>query len=312
MSFFKRMFGAERSRTPAPSITTSPSHGHENAIDLPQLGDSSSFPATVTLPSASVSGPGLVDERTDESVVGLVWLSPGTFLMGSPSGEWERRAVEEGPQTQVTLSKGYWLGKFPIKQSEWECVMGTNPSAFKKAGGPSAPVEDVSWDDAMAFCQKLNERESRAGRLPEGYTYKLPTEAQWEYACRAGSTGAYAGLDPNINGPESVIRNYVNGLAWYDLNSQGHTQPVGQKLPNAWGLFDMHGNVWEWCLDWHGAYPGGAVSDHIGLSPGRHRILRGGSWENGLWQSRSAHRTSKAPGERDMTIGFRVALSSFI
>jgi formylglycine-generating enzyme required for sulfatase activity len=165
-------------------------------------------------------------------------------------------------------------------------------------------VENVSWEDAMAFCQKLNERLGSVGRLPPGYSFTLPTEAQWEYACRAGAGGMFAGD--------------LNAMAWYAKNSAdatvrgklGMVHPVGQKAANAWGLHDMHGNVWEWCLDWYGAYPGGAAIDPTGPLTGPDRILRGGAWNMDAAHCRSAFRYWFSPTDRTMngTIGFRLAL----
>ena len=172
----------------------------------------------------------------------MVYIRPGTFMMGSPNSE-EGRFDDEGPQTQVTLSQGFWLGKSEVTQGQWDALVGSDFSSFK---GADRPVEQVSWDDATQFCRKLTERERAAGRLQDGYEYTLPTEAQWEYACREGMTGGDAGLGD------------LDKVGWYDKNSGNATHPVAQKHANVWGLFDMHGNVWEWCRDWYGGYPGGA------------------------------------------------------
>jgi formylglycine-generating enzyme required for sulfatase activity len=221
----------------------------------------------------------------------LIWIEPGTFTMGSPPDEPGRNKAE-GPQMSVTLTNGFWLGKTEVTQRQYEGATGTNPSRFK-AAGPDAPVEEVSWIDAMAFCRKLTERERTAGRLPAGYVYTLPTEAQWEYACRAGTTGAYAG------NPEA--------MAWHKNNSGDTTHPVALKEPNAWGLHDMYGNVLEWCLDWYGNYPRGAQRDPAGPDSGYFRMARGGSWRVELF--RSAERGGGSAGRRDYTLGFRLALS---
>jgi formylglycine-generating enzyme required for sulfatase activity len=158
----------------------------------------------------------------------LMPIPTGTFTMGSIDGD-----VDERPVTRVTISAGFWMGKTEVTQGQWRSIMGNNPSAFK--GDDQRPVECVSYADAQAFCRKLTERERAAGRLPDGYVYALPTEAQWEYSCRAGTTGQYAGD--------------LDMIAWYRANSGGQTHPVAQKQANAWGLHDMQGNVWEWCAD---------------------------------------------------------------
>jgi formylglycine-generating enzyme required for sulfatase activity len=148
----------------------------------------------------------------------------------------------------------------------------------------------------MAFCKKLTEREKAAGRLPTGYTYTLPTEAQWEYACRAGTTGDFAG--------------YQDVMAWYSSNSGGTTHSVGTKQPNAWGLYDMHGNVEEWCLDWYAKYSSDAVTDPVGPASGSSRVIRGGSWGLDAASCRSAIRYDYEPGNRVSDVGFRLALSA--
>jgi formylglycine-generating enzyme required for sulfatase activity len=181
-----------------------------------------------------------------------------------------------------------------VTQAQWEAVIRNNPSGFK---GADLPVEQVSWDDAMAFCRRLTERERAAGRLPDGYVYTLPTEAQWEYACRAGTTGPYAG-DGNLD-----------DMGWYSQNSGNTTHPVGQKRPNAWGLYDMHGNVWEWCRDWYGNYPGGLVRDPTGPASGSYRVNRGGCWNYPATECHSASRYFLGPGDRLYFFGFRLALS---
>jgi formylglycine-generating enzyme required for sulfatase activity len=221
----------------------------------------------------------------------LVWIEPGNFAMGSRNGD-----NDEQPVTQVRISRGFWLGKTEVTQAQWRRIMGTNPSRFS---GDDLPVENVSWVDAMEFCRKLTERERAAGRLPEGYEYTLPTEAQWEYACRAGTTGDFAGT--------------LDKMAWYYRNSEyiglEHTHPVGQKTANAWDLCDMHGNVWEWCLDWNPRYSGGQATDPTGASRGDAHVIRGGSWKKDASGCRSARRGWVVPGKRDNDLGFRLALS---
>jgi formylglycine-generating enzyme required for sulfatase activity len=224
----------------------------------------------------------------------LIWVAPGTFMMGSANDEPDRNKAE-GPRTQVTLTKGYWLGRTEVTQAQYEAINGVNPSTFKTVGA-QAPVERVSWLDAMAFCRQLTERERAAKRLPDGYAYTLPTEAQWEYACRAGTTDAYSG-EPN-------------GMAWCNGNSGDTTHPVGLKQPNAWGFHDMLGNVLEWCHDWYGPYSGGAAADPAGPGRGHYRTARGGSWRTDAPLGRSAARSGGSAGRLDYTIGFRVALTA--
>ena len=210
--------------------------------------------------------------------------------MGSPSGELGRQSNET--QHSVTISKGFWLGKYEVTQAQYEAVMGGNPAK-------NYPVYYVTWYDATNFCAKLTASEKAAGRLPSGYVYTLPTEAQWEYACRAGTTGDY-----NVNGAA------LSDLGWYFDNSDSKTHPVGQKKPNAWGLYDMHGNVWEWCLDWYGSYPSSAVTDPKGPSTGSGRVVRGGGWETPADYCRSAYRGYYPDSYGGYgSGGFRVALA---
>ncbi|MDG1890324.1 MAG: formylglycine-generating enzyme family protein, partial [Verrucomicrobiota bacterium] len=224
-------------------------------------------------------------------------IPAGTFVMGSPNEETDLYGPE-GPQTELTISKPFWLGQTEVTQGQWQAVMGNTPSDFK---GNDLPVERVTWFDAMAFCEKLNEM--KGDTLPAGYHYTLPTEAQWEYACRAGTTTRfYHGDDP----AHGQLQNY----AWYAGNSSSKTHPAGQKLPNEWGLHDMHGNVWEWCLDWYGNYTGGSVSDPEGPLSGSFRIIRGGSWNDFARDCRSGSRIGVRPDYSNDLLGFRVALSS--
>jgi formylglycine-generating enzyme required for sulfatase activity len=221
----------------------------------------------------------------------LVALPAGSFQQGSPATE-RGRDSGEGPQMQTTLSKPFWLGATEVTQKQWQAVMSDNPSQFKD---DQNPVEKMSWQEAAEFCQKLTERERAAGRLPDGYVYALPTEAQWEFACRAGTTAEYAGT--------------LADMAWYFKNTEGlTTKPVKQKEPNAWGLYDMHGNVWEWCADWYGKYSGGKVTDPKGPAEGSIRVARGGGWGDNATDSRSAFRVAFKPGQRGNSIGLRVAL----
>jgi len=244
----------------------------------------------------------------------LVYIAPGDFLMGTPEQsmvvKWFYLAREkltkqpnlgpgrdnERPVTWVTLTQPFWIGRTAVTQGQFQAVIGTNPSNFTPAGW-DAPVENVSWDDAMAFCQTLTEREKAAGRLPTGYAVMLPTEAQREYACRAGTEGPFAGD--------------LDAMAWYGPNSGDTMHPVGTKQPNGWGLYDMNGNVLEWCQDWYaGKLLGGEVINPTGPPSGSNRVLRGGGWYFDAAYCRSAYRSDRDPGYRSNYVGFRLALSA--
>jgi formylglycine-generating enzyme required for sulfatase activity len=217
----------------------------------------------------------------------LVLIGPGKFMMGSPDSE-QGRGSKEGPQHEVVISKPFYMGVTEVTQAQYEAVMGTNPSQFK---GPTNPVENVSWSEAVEFCRKLSEK--------TGKTFRLPTEAEWEYACRAGTKTRFSFGDS-----DSVLGDYV----WYKSNSGGKTHPVGQKKPNAWGLYDMHGNVWEWCADWLGPYSSKASVDPQGADPGGARVLRGGAWfSDDTGNFRCAFRHDRDPASRGIHRGFRCA-----
>jgi formylglycine-generating enzyme required for sulfatase activity len=229
----------------------------------------------------------------------LVKIEPGNFRMGSPASEAERDN-DEGPEHQVTIRHGFWMGKYEVTQGQYQAVMGNNPSSFK--GSTNLPVENVSWVDAANFCGKLTEQERAAGRVASNQVYRLPAEAEWEYACRAGSTSRFGyGDDPGY------IK--LGQYAWFGDNAGRQTHPVGGKSPNAWGLYDLHGNVYEWCLDRHGVYPGGSVDDPKGPDSGSFRVIRGGSWNNNARNCRSANRNNNDPTNRNNNLGFRVALA---
>ena len=235
----------------------------------------------------------------------LVWVPPGKFLMGSPPTEPGHRA-NEGP-VEVTLTAGFWLGKYEVTQSEWENMMHTTPWRGKKdvLEGDNYPASFISWDDAMKFCERLTRYERGEGRLPTGWRYTLPTEAQWEYACRAGTATAFSfGDDAALFGD----------YGWCDGNTVRRSEPfahaIGQKQPNAWGLCDMHGNVYEWCRDRGdsaiGRLPGGI--DPQGPATGSRRADRGGGWEDPASKARSASRDFSPPDERNDDLGFRLAI----
>jgi len=236
----------------------------------------------------------------------LVWIQPGSFTMGSSATEKARRA-DEGPQTQVTISKGFWMSKYETTQEEYLAVMDNNPSNV--TGDLKRPVEQVSWEDATNYCSKLTARERAAGRLLSGYAYRLPTEAEWEYACRAGTTNATA----YGNGLNSAQANFKGAYPYGEAAkgpSLGTTTGVGSYAPNAWGLYDMHGNVWEWCLNWYaGSLPGGSVTDPQGPNRAIYRPLRGGGWLSYGWDCRSATRFILLPDNSGDDIGFRPVLA---
>ncbi|MCY2928851.1 MAG: formylglycine-generating enzyme family protein [Planctomycetota bacterium] len=220
----------------------------------------------------------------------LVLTPAGTFMMGSPESEKDRLA-DEGPQHEVIISKAFYMGACEVTQEQYQAVMGKNPSRFK---GAKNPVEQILWDDAVEFCKALSAK--------TGKTVRLPTEAQWEYACRAGSKTRFGYGDEDAALGEN---------AWYRRNSGGTTHPVGQKKPNAWGLYDMHGNVWEWCSDWYAdSYANAGNRDPQGVDSGANRVLRGGSWFNDPRICRSADRRRLSPGIRCDHFGFRVAVDS--
>ena len=227
----------------------------------------------------------------------LVWCPAGTFEMGSPESEEGRYKNET--RHRVTLTKGFWLGKTEVTQRQWEAVTGSNPSHFKGAG---LPVETVSWDDCQEFIRKLNGKLADAQtRVPPGGRFRLPTEAEWEYAARGGAKGrgyTYAG------------GNDLDAVAWHGGNSGGKTHAVGTKVANELGLFDMSGNVWEWCQDWYGdSYSGLGTTDPTGPASGSVRVDRGGSWFGVASVCRSAVRDGGWPSYTHSSLGFRVVLA---
>ncbi len=283
----------------------------------------------------------------------MEWVPPGTFTMGSPDAEAGRKN-DESPQTEVTLTKGYWLGKTELTARQWKAVMGeslrehvikmlqdetvydfgggqkkkirefmnfnpNDPDRIMANENDSIPMYFVSWDDAMEFCKKLTAQEKASGRIPEGYQYILPTEAQWEYACRAGTTTVTFAGPIVIEGRNAPV---LNDIAWYGANnsinyygkklgnSGAGPRNAGEKKPNAWGLQDMPGNIWEWCRDVYAPYPGGKVTDYISAATGIGRVNRGGSWGSGASAERSAGRASNPQPEKSAYRGFRVALSA--
>jgi formylglycine-generating enzyme required for sulfatase activity len=215
----------------------------------------------------------------------MQWVPAGSFQMTGEKADGGRS------EARVAITRGFWLGRTEVTQGEWTALMGGNPSRFR---GDSLPVEQVSWLDAVAFCQRLNQRERAAGRLPAGYAYTLPTEAEWEYACRAGSGNA---------APSSL-----NSLAWFTDNSDSQTHPVATLRPNALGLHDMLGNVWEWCSDGYADLPSGSVRDPAGPAASPDRINRGGSWNLDEASSRPTARNWAAPEFKRHNLGFRLAL----
>jgi formylglycine-generating enzyme required for sulfatase activity len=225
----------------------------------------------------------------------FVYIEPGSYTMGSPSTEAGRDSNET--QHQVTLTKGYYMQTTEVTQGQWKAVMGSNPSYFGSCGD-DCPVEDVSWTEAQAFITALNEKE-------QTNKYRLPTEAEWEYAARAGSTTAFANGGISETGCGLDIN--LDAMGWYCGNANSKTHPVAQKGANAWGLYDMHGNVWEWCNDWYGSYPANDVTDPVGAAEGSTRVLRGGGWGTYARYCRSAGRDLYGPGYRYSFIGLRLS-----
>ncbi|MFP6854962.1 MAG: formylglycine-generating enzyme family protein [Opitutales bacterium] len=251
-------------------------------------------------------------EGTAFTVMGLsldmLWCPPGTFQTGSPANE-NRRDNDEVLR-EVTLTRGFWLGKQEVTQSQWKSVMGTNPSHFK---GPQLPVEKISWDRAKAFCEKLTKRERKARRLPRGWSYQLPTESQWEYACRAGTKTAWSFGDSPKETPQNA--NFADKSSGQDGAQMEYddgfefTAPVGSFPANPWGFHEMHGNVFEWCGDWYENHGPAPVRDPSGPLAGTERIFRGGCWALPSVFTRSARRDKHRPILESAFVGFRVSLS---
>jgi formylglycine-generating enzyme required for sulfatase activity len=212
----------------------------------------------------------------------FIRIEPGQFMMGCSPGD-NQCEEDEKPAHLIRITKAFEISKYEVTQSQWELVMGSNPSYSR---GADRPVEQVSWDEVQEFLRRLNARR-------DGYRYRLPTEAEWEYAARAGSTGPYAGP--------------LDQMAWYRPNSGGQTHPVGQKQPNAWGLYDTHGNVGEWVQDWYSpnSYPSTSATDPTGPPRAQFRVLRGGTFLGDARFKRLSERLGRPPDYKNNSIGFR-------
>jgi len=240
----------------------------------------------VPMPPVATNNPTRVKLPESADSIGMKFklIPAGTFTMGGEGDE----------AREVTLSKPFKMGVHEVTQDQYGQVMGNNPSEYF---GTDNPVEMVSWEDAVEFCGKLS---ALPAEKAAGNVYRLPTEAEWEYACRAGTTTNYSFGDDDSD---------LGEYGWYSENSERITHPVGRKLPNAWGLYDMHGNVWEWCQDWYGDYPSGAVTDPTLPASGSYRVLRGGGLERHAEGCRSAERNGYYPSLRSNDYGFRVSLT---
>ena len=259
------------------------------------------FPAFALLLTLNASLPAQPNEPPKPFTNGIgmkfVWIPPGAFTMGSPNAE-KGRGDDEITH-KVTFAQGLFIGVHTVTQEQWQTVMGNNPSHFK--GEKNLPVENVSWHDCQAFCKKLSDKEKK--------TYRLPTEAEWEYACRAGPATAFhfgktlATAEANYNG------NFVYGDGKKGLHRE-KTTPVASFPANGWGLHDMHGNVWQWCHDWHGGYSAKDAADPQGPKIGKNRVLRGGAWGSHPIFCRCANRNFSDPDNRTEFYGFRVCFSA--
>ena len=243
-------------------------------------------------------------KAVDATEVEMVLIQSGRFMMGSPAFETERGKYES--RHKVTISRPFFMSKYEVTQGQWRAMMGSNPSDFS-ACGDDCPVEQVSWHEAVEFCNKLSEHYGLtpayriSGESVTWYKgadgYRLPTEAEWEYACRAGTTTRFYAGDSDSD---------LGGAGWYDVNSATKTHPVGKKAPNVWGLYDMHGNVLEWCWDSYGCYSSTSMTNPTGPSSGSYRVFRGGSWNSGTKFCRSASRGTSRPGFRNSVLGLRL------
>ena len=233
-------------------------------------------------------------ELTNTIGMKFVFIKPGTFMMGSPTNESGRDSDET--QHQVTLTKGYYMQTTEVTQGQWKAILNNNPSSFSSCGD-NCPVEMVNWNDVQEFITALNQKEKTD-------VYRLPTEAEWEYAARAGSSSAFA--NGGINETGCNLDTNLNAIGWYCGNADSKTHPVAQKQANSWGLYDMHGNVWEWCQDKYDSYPTSSVTDPGGPSSGSTRVRRGGCWGDDARICRSADRGRSSIGSGSYGIGLRL------
>jgi formylglycine-generating enzyme required for sulfatase activity len=250
-----------------------------------------------------------VQMLTNAVTTNLVWIPGGAFVMGSPTSEVGRSSDET--QHTVTLSRGFYMAKHLVTQGEFLAAVSNNPSYFNGIRGVNnygtdlnRPVEQVNWYAASGYCSQLTQQQQQSGQIPTNWVYRLPTESEWEYACRAGTTTEFSyGADPTY----ANLANY----AWYSANSGGVSHDVAGLLPNPLGLYDMEGDVFEWCQDWYGAYPSGPVTDPQGPAPGDNpeRVFRGGAWEYGPVDCRCAGRYSADPTLNYNFLGLRVVLA---
>jgi sulfatase modifying factor 1 len=268
-------------------------------IDLKLRPGVASSPAMsrTNLPPPSSTGDALPRTITNSVGAKLVLITPGTFMMGSPESDTDA-ATDEKPQHSVTLTKSFYLGETEVTQGQWKKVMGTEPwkgQDFVREG-ENYPATYVSWNDAVSYCERLSEL--------EGKTYRLPTEAEWEYACRGGTTTRYSFGDDASELPR---------YGWFNENADSvgekYAHEVKQKLVNPFGLYDMHGNVFDWCSDWYGDYSSGSQTDPVGGSTSSYRVVRGGSWYDRASYCRSASRGGSVPSDRSGSLGFRLLLS---
>ncbi len=255
---------------------------------------------------------GIPEEIENSIGMTLRFIPPGIYMRGGevsseetkqrfPEVRITRLEEEEHPRHQVTLTQGFYMSSTPVTQAQYQAVTGENPSRFE---GEDRPVEQVSWHDAVAFSEKLTELERRAGNIGADQSYGLPTDAQWEYAARAGTNTAF-----HTGDDEEALEEAGWRWDWHEDRSVRRTQPVGLKEANAFRLYDMHGNVWEWCQDWFGEYPQGEVTDPTGPATGESRVLRGGGWDSAPANCRAAARSREAPAAAYNDFGFRVVLS---
>jgi formylglycine-generating enzyme required for sulfatase activity/outer membrane protein OmpA-like peptidoglycan-associated protein len=304
---YHKVYGIGESQSP--KETTEDVHSRYQFVRIMGLYDDAPYPAGQMNPSFSMgSGMGNMQgyyPREFINSIGMkfIWVPAGTFLMGSPESEVRRDKNEI--QHQVTLTRGFYLQATETTQQQWIAVMGSNPAHFKNCG-MDCPVENVRYSDVMVFLERLNDMENTIH-------YRLPTEAEWEYAARAGTTSAFFNgpmVDESAEKWDFSYNPYLDSVGWYYRNSDQAPHRVGLKAPNPWGFYDTHGNVWEWCSDWQRPYPFHPEIDPRGAESGEAKIRRGGSWAHYPEYCRSAYRSWFDPEDRNPETGFRVAISS--